>query len=198
MLPGDRRHDRAERCAGSSGGIEYAKAVANYAPSLRASSAAVARGCAVALWLDAREHRYIQGLFGMNIFAVIVGELHTPELDSAILAGITRDSLITLARSHGYQVRERPMPLDELLEQIQSGACSELFVCGTAAIVSPISVLSDSDDVEHKPVKSNAVARELRDSLLAIQERRAPDPFGWAVDVERFSSPPVRSVASVT
>ncbi len=170
----------------AAGGIGYAKAAANYAPSLRASSAAVARGYAVALWLDAHDHRYIQELSGMNVFAVIDGELHTPELDSAILPGITRDSLLTLARSHGYRVRERPMLLDELLGQIRSGACSELFACGTAAIVSPINVLSDSDGTEYEPVKLNAVARELKDSLLAIQERRAPDPFGWTVDVEPF------------
>jgi branched-chain amino acid aminotransferase len=173
------------------GGIGSAKAAANYAPSLRASSAAVARGYTVALWLDAREHRYIQELSGMNLFAVIEGELHTPELDGAILPGITRDSLITLARHRGYRVRERPMPIDELLEQINGKVCSELFACGTAAIVSPISVFSDHDGAEYRPAKLDVVAGELRSLLLAIQERRAPDPFGWTVDVEPFPSLPV-------
>ena len=92
------------------GGVGTAKASANYAASLRASSAAAARGCTVALWLDAREQRYIQELSGMNLFAVIRGELHTPELDGAILPGITRDSLLALAPAAGLRdLHERRM-----------------------------------------------------------------------------------------
>jgi branched-chain amino acid aminotransferase len=160
------------------GGVGAAKAAANYAASLRASSAAVARGYTIALWLDAHEHRYLQELSGMNVFAVIDGELHTPALDGAILPGITRDSLIALARQRGYVVHERLMALDELLAQLQSGACSELFACGTAAIVAPIGVLAEADGTEHR-APAGPVAAELREALLAIQERRAPDPFGW-------------------
>ena len=161
------------------GGVGAAKAAANYAASLRGSSAAVARGHAVALWLDAASHRYIQELSGMNFFAVINGELHTPELEGAILPGVTRDSLITLARHLGYKVVERQMEMDELLGQIESGQCSETFACGTAAIVMPISGLADSDERLMRPRDTNIVAARLRDALLAIQERRAPDPFGW-------------------
>jgi len=92
--------ERAEVRA-AVGGLGEAKASANYAASLRASNAAVERGRTVALWLDGSEHRYLQELSGMNIFAVLDGELHTPELDGAILPGITRDSLLVLARSLG-------------------------------------------------------------------------------------------------
>jgi branched-chain amino acid aminotransferase len=165
------------------GGVGAAKASANYAASLRGSSAAVARGYTIALWLDAEEHRYVQELSGMNVFAVIDGELHTPALDGAILAGITRDSLITLARHLGYTVHERPMLIDELLAEIGSGRCSEVFACGTAAIVNPIEVLADTDGTEHRPRTVGGVAAMLREALLAIQERRAPDPFGWTRDV---------------
>ncbi len=165
------------------GGIGAAKAAANYAASLRGSSAAVARGRTVALWLDGAEHRYIQELSGMNVFAVIDGELHTPELDGAILPGITRDSLLVLARSLGYVVRERRMAIDELLADLQSGHCTEVFACGTAAIVAPIAVLADSDGHEYQPRQTDVVAKRLRESLLAIQERRAPDPFGWTREV---------------
>jgi branched-chain amino acid aminotransferase len=168
------------------GGVGTAKASANYAASLRASSAAVARGLTVALWLDAREQRFIQELSGMNLFAVIGGELHTPALDGAILAGITRDSLITLGRHLGFKVHERYMALDELLEQIVSGECTEVFACGTAAIVSPIGLLADRDQREYIPIHVDAVAAQLRGALLAIQERRAPDPFGWTSDVAPF------------
>ena len=170
------------------GGVGAAKASANYAASLRASSAAAARGYTVALWLDARDQRYIQELSGMNLFAVIRGELHTPELDGAILPGITRDSLIVLARQMGMELRERRMPVDELLADIASAECSEVFACGTAAIVSPISVLADRDGREYAPAKIDVVAKTLREALLAIQERRAPDPFGWTRDVAPFTA----------
>ena len=165
------------------GGIGSAKAAANYAASLRASNAAVARGLTVALWLDAREQRFIQELSGMNLFAVIGGELHTPALDGAILPGITRDSLITLARHLGFTVNERAMALDELLAQIVSGECTEVFACGTAAILSPIGLLTDRDQREFVPRRIDSVAAQLREALLAIQERRAPDSFGWTRDV---------------
>ena len=167
------------------GGVGEAKAAANYAAALRASTAAAARGCAVALWLDARDRRTIQELSGMNLFAVIDDELVTPALDGAILPGITRDSLLTLVRRRGGRVHERALEIDELLAQVASGACSELFACGTAAIVSPIGALVDDDGTEHAPARVDAVAAELRETLLAIQERRAPDSFGWIRDVAR-------------
>jgi len=160
------------------GGVGAAKTAANYAASLRGSSAAVAGGHAVALWLDAASHRYIQELSGMNFFAVIDGELHTPALDTAILPGVTRDSLIRLARHLGHTVHERQMDIDELLRQINSGQCSEIFACGTAAIIMPICALADSDK-RYEPKQTNVVASRLREALLAIQERRAPDPFNW-------------------
>jgi branched-chain amino acid aminotransferase len=165
------------------GGLGDVKAAANYAGSLRASSAAMARGYNVALWLDASEHRLIQELSGMNLFAVIDGELHTPALDGAILPGITRDSLIKLAPRLGYAVRERSMPIDELLGQIADGTCSEIFASGTAAIVNAIGVLADRDGVEYAPSRVDHAAAEFREALLSIQERRAEDPFGWVREV---------------
>lgn len=173
------RHD----VRAAAGGIGEAKAAANYAASLRASTAAVQRGCTIALWLDGVEHRYVQELSGMNLFAVIDGELHTPELDGTILPGITRDSLLALAPSLGYVTRERRLPIDEVIEGIGSGRCTELFACGTAAIVSPIDVLSESDGRNCKPRNVDVVARHLREALLGIQERRDPDPFGWTREV---------------
>jgi branched-chain amino acid aminotransferase len=173
----------------AAGGVGAAKTSANYAASLRGSSAAVARGMTVALWLDGRERRCIQELSGMNLFAVIDGALHTPSLDGAILPGITRASLLTLGAHLGFEVIERRIAIDELLAQIASGECSELFACGTAAIVSPIELLAEEpaagslDLVEYRPRRVDDVAATLRESLLAIQERRAPDPFGWTRDV---------------
>ncbi len=168
------------------GGIGTAKASGNYAAALRAATTSAARGYPMTLWLDAHEHRWLQELSGMNIFAVIGGELHTPALDGAILAGITRDSLLVLARHLGIPVHERRIALDELLAQLASGECTELFACGTAAIVSPIGVLADVQGREHQPRRVDDVAARLREALLAIQERRAPDPFGWTRDVAPF------------
>jgi branched-chain amino acid aminotransferase len=168
------------------GGVGAAKAAANYAASLRASSAAVARGLTVALFLDAREQRWIQELSGMNVFAVIDGTLHTPALDGAILPGVTRKSLITLSQHLGFEVHERPIALDELLSQIESGQCTEVFACGTAAIVSPIGALVEADGRHYLPSGTGTVAAQLRESLLSIQERRAADPFGWIREVAPF------------
>jgi branched-chain amino acid aminotransferase len=173
----------------TAGGVGAAKTSANYAQSLRAATAAAARDCGVALWLDACDHRYLQELSGMNLFAVIGGELHTPELDGAILPGITRDSLLALGRHRGLEVHERRIAIDELLEQLATRECSELFACGTAAIVSPIGALVDADGREHAPARVDALAAELREALLAVQERRAPDPFGWTRDVARLAVP---------
>jgi branched-chain amino acid aminotransferase len=170
--------ERAEVRA-TVGGLGEAKASANYAASLRASNAAVERGRTVALWLDGNEHRYLQELSGMNIFVVLDGELHTPELDGAILPGVTRDSLLVLAKSLGYKTYERRISLDEVLQGIDNGRCDEMFACGTAAIVAPIAVLVEGDGREYKLRQTDVVAKHLREALLAIQERRVPDPFGW-------------------
>ena len=78
--------------------------------------------------------------------------------------------------------------LDELLAQMASGECTEVFACGTAAIVAPIAALGDADGRDHVPRQVDVIAAELREALLAMQERRAPDPFGWTCDV---AAPPV-------
>ncbi len=168
----------------ANGGTGTAKTGGNYAASLRASSAASARGHHVVLWLDAPEHRYVQELSGMNLFAVIDGNLHTPELDGTILPGITRDSLIAIARRDGMPLQQRRIEIDELLRQVREGRCTELFACGTAAIVSPIKQLVDADGAVYAPAQVDTIAAQLRESLLSIQERRAADTFGWTREVQ--------------
>jgi branched-chain amino acid aminotransferase len=161
------------------GGIGTAKAGANYAASLRATSGAIEAGYAMTLWLDPDRRSSVEELSGMNVFAVIDGALHTPKLSDSILAGITRDSVILLARRLGIEVIEQVMPIDDLLVDVGSGRCSELFACGTAAIISPISELGEADGPDYRPAVVDGMAAMLRDALLAIQEGRAPDPFGW-------------------
>jgi branched-chain amino acid aminotransferase len=171
------------------GGVGTAKTGANYAASLLASTRALQRGYTVALWLDPATRQNIEELSGMNLFAVIGDELHTPALNDSILPGVTRDSLIVIARDSGWRVTERAMPIDDLLRQLSSGECTEVFACGTAAIVCPISVLADADGREYRPALIDQEARVLRERLLAIQERRAPDPYGWTREVTPLAWP---------
>ena len=173
-----------EQVRAAHGGVGAAKTGANYAASLLATTRAIKDGYTVALWLDPVHRQNIEELSGMNLFAVIGDELHTPALNGSILPGVTRDSLITLARDSGWRVVERPMPIAELLAQLASGECRELFACGTAAIVCPISLLGDANGQQYRPAVVDERARILRERLLAIQERRAPDPFGWIEEVQ--------------
>jgi branched-chain amino acid aminotransferase len=165
------------------GGVGFAKTGANYAASLLASTEAVRRGYTIPLWLDPTTRENIEELSGMNLFAVIKGELHTPVLNDSILAGVTRDSLITLSRDAGWKVVERTIPIAELSELIMGGDCSEVFACGTAAIVAPVSVIAETDGREYRLAVQDERAQILRERLLSIQERRAPDPYGWTTDV---------------
>lgn len=171
------------------GGLGTAKTGANYAASLLASTRAVKQGYTVALWLDPVTRRNIEELSGMNLFAVIGDELHTPVLNDSILPGVTRDSLMVIARDAGWRVIERAMPIDELLRQMSDGECSEVFCCGTAAIVCPISVIGDADGREYRPAVIDKKARVFRERLLAIQERRTPDPYGWTREVASLVPP---------
>ena len=164
------------------GGVGSAKTGGNYAAAFRATSRAVNEGFAVALWLDPVDRRMIDEFSAMNLFAVIDGELHTPELTDSILSGVTRDSVLALARAGGMEVHERPMPIDELLTDIISGKCTEVIATGTAAIVTSISALGDADGQIYSP-KETRVSDRLRGELLAIQTRQASDPFGWTMDI---------------
>lgn len=164
------------------GGIGAAKTGGNYAAAMRATSLAIQKGFMVALWLDPIERRLIDEFSGMNMFAVIDGESHTPKLTDSILAGVTRDSIIVMARDEGMVVHERPMPIDELLGDITTGKCTEVIATGTAAIVTPVSELGDADGQAYR-TRETIVSDRLRARLLAIQTRQAPDPFGWTVDV---------------
>ena len=172
-----------EQVRAAKGGVGAAKTGGNYAASLLATTRAVQRGFTVALWLDPVSRQNVEELSGMNFFAVFGNEVHTPSLNDSILPGITRDSLLTLACDVGLHVVERSMPIDELLKQIASGQCTEVFASGTAAIVAPIKVIVDADGREFTPRALDVRAAEFRERLLAIQERRRPDPYGWVTEV---------------
>ena len=171
-----------EHCRAAVGGTGADKVGGNYAASLQATLDSLARGFDQPLWLDPRSRKLVDELSGMNVFALIDGSLHTPRLSGSILPGVTRDSLLKLAPRLGMDVVERDMPVDELLEDIRSGRCSEVFAAGTAAIVCPISAIGDNDGSVSELPASHAVADRLRVALLDIQEGRGADDFGWMVE----------------
>lgn len=176
----ERTHVRAPR-----GGVGAVKAGANYAASLYAAEAAKKAGFDQVLWLDAKEHEHIEEVGTMNFFAVIGGTLVTPPLSDSILAGVTRDTLITLARELGHTVEERPLSLAELKSAHKAGTLTEAFGSGTAAVVSPVGELAwDEERLRLSEGKPGPVALSLYEALTAIQHGTRPDTHGWVMTVE--------------
>ena len=167
------------------GGVGEAKTGGNYAASLYCSEAAVKQGYTQVLWLDAIEGRHIEEVGAMNICFVYDGSLiKTPTLSGSILPGITRDSLLKLAPTLGYEVAEERLDIHEILADIDSGKITEVFGCGTAAVVSPVGMIAMQDkEYEINGGETGPVARKLFDELMAIQYGDAEDPFGWVVPV---------------
>ena len=166
------------------GGTGFAKTGGNYAASLLSSIKAKQAGYVQTLWLDGREKKYIEELSGMNFMAVINGELHTPILTDSILDGITRSTILILARDAGIKVVEEKMDVEKLIAQIKSGECSEAFACGTAATLAAIDYLGDELG-NHYNLKfpQGPIGIKLKEKLLAIQEGRDPDKFNWITTV---------------
>ncbi len=178
-----------EACRSSRGGTGDTKSGGNYAAAMLSARRTQAKGFHQSLWLDPVAMQNIEELSGMNFFAVIDGELHTPSKSGSFLGGITRDSLLKLGPKSGFKVVERPMPIDELLADIKSGKCTEAFACGTAAIISPISVLADADGSSYELPQIDQIAGQLRSDLLNIQEGSGEDPFAWVVELDSIYYP---------
>ncbi|MBK1781712.1 branched-chain amino acid aminotransferase [Advenella sp. WQ 585] len=163
------------------GGTGEAKCGGNYAASLLPQQEAYANGCSQVLFLDAEEHTYLEELGGMNIFLVRKdGTLITPKPSGSILKGITRASLIQLAKDMGLKVEERRVALQEWRDGINSGEITEVFACGTAAVIAPISALKHKDFIvgdENAPAGEVTVA--LRNKLTGIQYGLEEDTHGW-------------------
>uniref|UniRef100_UPI0035CC1F84 branched-chain amino acid aminotransferase n=1 Tax=uncultured Sphingomonas sp. TaxID=158754 RepID=UPI0035CC1F84 len=163
------------------GGTGAAKCGGNYASSLIAQAEATRQGCDQVLFLDAIERRWIEELGGMNIFFVFDdGSIATPPLTGTILPGITRASLITLARDMGLTVREEPYAIDQCRADARSGRLVEAFACGTAAVVTPIGAMKMRDgDFQIGSGGPGQTTTRLRQALIELQRGTAPDPHGW-------------------
>ena len=163
------------------GGTGDAKCGGNYAASLLAQRDAIARGCDQVVFLDAVERRRVEELGGMNVFFVFDdGSIATPPLSGTILPGVTRDSLLTIARDRGLVVREEDYTIDEWRADAATGRLTEAFACGTAAVVTPIGeVVETGGSFTIGGGGPGQVTTSLRKALVAIQHGRAPDPHGW-------------------
>jgi len=166
------------------GGVGEAKTGGNYAASLLALQRALEAGCTQVLWLDAIEHSFVEEVGTMNQFFVIDDIIVTAPLEGTILRGVTRDSVLTLAKDQGYKVEEKQLSINMILESIESGNLTEAFGAGTAASIAPIGELlykGKSYVIGNNNV--GKITKEIYELLTGIQYGRIEDPYGWNVPV---------------
>jgi branched-chain amino acid aminotransferase len=166
------------------GGVGEAKTPGNYAASLLAGEQAHAAGYTQVLWLDGVEQKYLEEVGSMNIFFVIDDEIITPQLNGSILPGVTRMSVIELARHWNQKVSERKVSIDELFEAHADGRLNEVFGSGTAAVISPVGQIKFGEQViTINDNQTGPVAQKFYDAITDIQYGKAEDPLGWVVPV---------------
>jgi len=167
------------------GGVGDAKTGGNYAASLYASEEVAKIGYTQVLWLDAIEGRFVEEVGAMNICFVYQGKrIITPSLSGSILPGITRDSILQLAPALGYEMSEQRLDIHEILADIESGKITEVFGCGTAAVISPVGQLCfKGKEYTINNNQSGPVSKHLYDELTGIQYGTSEDRFGWTQEV---------------
>jgi branched-chain amino acid aminotransferase len=166
------------------GGTGEAKCAGNYAAAFVAQAQAVERGCDQVVWLDAVERRWVEEMGGMNLYFVFGSganaHLVTPELTGSLLPGVTRASLLELARDLGYAVEERRISTEEWEKKAVSGELTEVFACGTAAVITPVgSVKHANGGFTVAGGEPGPVTLRLREALTAVQQGKTSDPHGW-------------------
>jgi branched-chain amino acid aminotransferase len=166
------------------GGTGAAKTGGNYASSLVAQQEAIDHGCDQVAFLDTVDRRWVEELGGMNLYFVHEdGTVVTPALSGTILEGITRSSIIELCGKLGHKVEERRFSIDEWRDGVRSGSLTEVFACGTAAVVTPVGRLKwrdgEVDSTAATGGDAGPVTLKVRQALVDIQYGRAEDTFGW-------------------
>jgi branched-chain amino acid aminotransferase len=166
------------------GGTGEAKCAGNYAASLVAQAEAAQHGCDQVVWLDAAEHRWIEEMGGMNLYFVYgsgdQARIMTPSLTGALLPGVTRDSLLTVAQDLGIKAEEGRISVEEWKAGCASGEITEVFACGTAAVVTPVGeVKSRMGNWTVGNGGSGEVTMRLRQALLDVQTGAVPDRHAW-------------------
>ena len=166
------------------GGVGFAKAAGNYGAAMYATAQAKKQGYDQVLWTDALEHKYVQEIGTMNVFFIIGNTAITPDLASGtILAGITRDSAITMLGEAGLTVEERPISIDEVVAAYDSGKLTEVFGTGTAATVSLIKELKFKEKIMLFNTDDSPVSGALKKRMADLKEGKLPDTHGWLYKV---------------
>ena len=166
------------------GGTGFAKAAGNYAASLYPARLASREGIDQLLWTDAREHKYIEESGTMNIMFVIDGKLITPELSDSILDGITRRSVLQLARDWGMEVEERRVSVDEVITAIKENRLQESFGCGTAATIAHVASITDGEiTYDLPPLEDRKVSKKFESYFIDLKKFRVEDKHSWMVEL---------------
>ncbi|MDX5421407.1 MAG: branched-chain amino acid aminotransferase [Hymenobacteraceae bacterium] len=164
----------------AEGGAGYAKAAGNYGAALLPARKMQEQGYHQLIWTDAREHKYIEESGTMNLMFVIDGKLITPPVSTTILAGITRDSVLQLAKDLGYTVEERKVSVDEIVEAHKAGKLQEAFGTGTAATIAQIATIHyNGTDYDLPAIEDREVSNRVATALDKIKTGQAPDPHNW-------------------
>jgi branched-chain amino acid aminotransferase len=175
-------HEHSRAIPGGTGNVKVA---GNYAPSFVAQKQAKDHGCQQVVWLDPIERRWLEEMGGMNMFVVRGSgpgaQVVTPELTGTLLPGVTRNTLLMLAERHGYAPREERISLDQWRKECEEGVITEVFACGTAAVVTPVGQVKDEGgDWTVGDGKPGPVTMQLRKALVDAQHGVGGDPDGWA------------------
>jgi branched-chain amino acid aminotransferase len=169
----------------ADGGIGNAKAAGNYGASLYPTKLANQKGFHQLLWTDAATHSYFEESGTMNVMFLIGKTLITPSIGNTILKGVTRDSVLTLAKEMGLKVEERKVSVAEIIDALKKGQLDEAFGVGTAATIAPIALIHHEDnDFPLKPIEQRPVASAIMDELTKIRTGEVGDRFGWMLKVE--------------
>ncbi|MCB0480360.1 MAG: branched-chain amino acid aminotransferase [Flavobacteriales bacterium] len=167
-----------------TGGVGSAKTSGNYAASLFPASLGQKKGFDQLIWTDAKNHEKIEESGTMNVMFVVDGKLITPKLSSSILAGITRDSVITIAREKGIAVEQRDVFVSEIISAIKSGTLTEAFGVGTAATIAHIESIGYQGDIlELNPIANRTISPFIEKYLNDYKRGRIEDKYGWLVKV---------------
>ena len=168
----------------AEGGVGYAKAAGNYGGAMYVTAEAKKRGFDQVLWMDAKEHKYVQECGVMNVFFIVGNKALTPGLDEGtILAGVTRDTVITILKEMGLTVEERPVSIDEITEAYKAGTLKEVFGTGTAATVAIIKELQYKDYTMQFNIDHLSITPEVKKRVDAIRTGLAEDKYGWMFKV---------------
>ncbi len=166
------------------GGVGFVKAAGNYGRSMYPTKLAQQKGYQQVIWTDGRTHSFVEESGTMNLMFVIDGTLITPALSDTILAGITRDSVLALARNWGMKVEERKISIDEVIEALKKRTLTEAFGCGTAATIAQIIGIGYNDDYYELPsVESRQFSPKVDETLRNIRKGKAEDKFNWMFKV---------------